>query len=187
MTNTIKPLKKLHYPAIIAIADQCFGPDYLSIEYLEKYELWSSQSLIIQLGSSIIGFCMTYVYHSPEDLFFLDISELTSHLNQVNYPGSIIKTIAILPEYQLKGYGTQLINSTLNRLLDQECKTVLYPAWIENNRQPFTNKLETIGFKPLVHLNNYWRKESIEKNYHCIRCGEPPCSCSMTLYLLELV
>lgn len=174
-------LNKTHYATVLSIADKCFGEQYISEKQLDAFSNDKSLSLIIKLDNKIIGFCLNeIVVKSNRHNEFLKIAQPD------DFPTGIIKTIAIEPKYQQKGYGAKLLDLSVSKLIKQNVKSLFYPAWNENNCERFLLKLHKINFTEISVIPDYWSRESVLNNYHCARCGQPPCHCSLILFKRKL-
>ncbi len=178
---TIEPINQLHNKAVIEISNRCFGDGYIDEKKLNSNIDINRHNFVIKLNNEVIGFCTSKILSQnniPNDF--------APFLKPENYPCGTINVIAIHPTLQQKGYGSIIFNYVLSYLSDLNCKTVIYPAWTENDRQYFLRKIERIGFAPLYFFTDFWKKDSIDRNFKCINCGSPPCTCSLRLYILEL-
>jgi ribosomal protein S18 acetylase RimI-like enzyme len=174
-------LNKTHYKSVLSIADKCFGAQYISEKQLNTFSEDSSLSLVIKLDNRIIGFCLNeIVKKTNRQIDFL------KNVASGDYPAGIIKTIAIEPKYQQKGYGAKLLDLSVSKLLKQNVKSLYYPAWNENNCERFLLKLQKINFTEISVIPDYWSRESVITNFHCARCGQPPCHCSLLLYKRQI-
>jgi ribosomal protein S18 acetylase RimI-like enzyme len=178
------PIRKNDCGAIKNIADECFGVNYLTVSQIAKILELPGVFLKVVYQKQIIGFCFA--------LRNMEVAELNNRI--VNYsgdsallPNGIIKTIAVKPNFQQQGYGTSLLLAAIEKMKILYGTTVFfYLAWTESKSFNFTVKLKNIGFKNIEIIPNYWYDESIKLNYGCIRCGNPPCSCSLTLFKLTI-
>jgi len=174
----VQTYSKEYNNIIIHIANRCFGNSFITEDSLEAFTKSDCQSFIIKSKDEIIGFCLLKI-ESRNSIQ----PEFKPYIPNKHKIG-IIQTIAVLPEYQQQGFGSFLLKHCLNHLLHQKCDDILYPAWIENNKDYFLNKLKSIGFAPIKTFHHFWKRDSLKENYSCIKCGEPPCSCSLKLYKL---
>lgn len=163
---------------IIQIATLCFGNKYITEDNLIEFEKSEFQSFIIKDNEKTVGFCLLRI-NSKKTIQ----PAFKSYLPNKNKIG-IIQTIAIIPEYQKQGFGSTLLKHCVVYLQKQKVDEILYPAWKENNKDYFLNKLKAIGFSHIKTFQHFWKRESLTENYSCIKCGLPPCTCSLKLYKL---
>jgi len=168
---------------IKAISDTCFGFNYLTMEQLAGIIEFPGVFLKIRHQELIIGFCITRFIadeKTPDPLILKAFSQ------NFSFPYGIIKTIAILPEFQNKGFGFALLETIIGGLRQKyNVRVFLYPAWTESESFLFTNKLKKLGFKSVEKIPDFWYADSMKHNYRCIKCGQPPCRCSLTLFKLS--
>ncbi|MGE4290445.1 MAG: GNAT family N-acetyltransferase [Salinivirgaceae bacterium] len=165
---------------LLPIADVCFGAGYLKLNQFTRFLSKDSLSLIYRVDGKVVGYCLAQVFEKSGDCKESYVSEI----KETSYPLGLIKNIAVLPEYQNQGIGNRLLDAVIHKLnVKFGCKTLHYPAWTESENYVFTKKLRRLGFTVQGVFPDYWAKDSLEKNYYCQRCGMPPCSCSLTLFV----
>ncbi|MGD9994340.1 MAG: N-acetyltransferase family protein [Salinivirgaceae bacterium] len=165
---------------LIPISDACFGAGYLKLNQFTKFLSAGSLGLIYRVNGKVVGYCLSTVFERTGDYKETYSSEIT----EIAYPLGLIKNIAVLPDYQNRGIGKLLLDAIIHKLnFKFGCKTLHYPAWTESENYEFTKKLRGLGFTVQGVFPDYWAKDSLEKNYYCQRCGAPPCSCSLTLFV----
>ncbi len=165
---------------LIPIADVCFGTGYFKLYQFTRFLSEGSLGLIYRVDEKVVGYCLATVFEKTGDCKEAYVSEI----KEITYPLGLIKNIAVLPEYQNNGIGNRLLDAVIHKLnFKFGCKILHYPAWTESKNYEFTKKLRRLGFTVQGVFPDYWAKDSLEKNYHCQRCGTPPCSCSLTLFV----
>ncbi|MFA6402399.1 MAG: GNAT family N-acetyltransferase [Salinivirgaceae bacterium] len=178
------PIRKSDCGSIKNIADECFGSNYLTVSQIAKTLELPGVFLKVVHQKQILGFCFA--------LWNKEVAELNNRnlnytIDNAALPYGIIKTIAIKPNFQQLGFGTSLILAAIEKMKTLYGATVFfYLAWTESKSFNFTVKLKKFGFKNVEIIPNYWYDESIKLNYGCIRCGNPPCNCSLTLFKLTI-
>lgn len=168
------------FSGIKSISDLCFGKNYLSINSLNKISSHEGVFSKIEVNGVLVGFCIATTIDSLIDNKWFSLKE---YKNISEFPFSVIKTIAITPNYQSKGLGSKLLESTVLKLEAKfELENLFFPAWIINEKSRLKTKLLKMGFHYIKQINQYWFNESIELGYNCPACGNPPCTCSIGLY-----
>ncbi len=165
--------------AIKSISDSCFGSDYITLNQLNKNSLKKGIYSKTTINNNPIGFCLAYIenYSNSEHDFHIEKS--------ANKKYAIIKTLAVTPQFQRKGYGIKLLQSVINKLNDQKnISDIYFQSWVESKSEGFTKLLKQEGFKEVKIYKKYWYLDSLQQNYRCIKCGNPPCKCSMRLFKL---
>lgn len=174
MSLVIKKLEKTAIPSLLKIADQCFGNGFFTIEQTELLVQKQTPLFVLLKNKILIGFVFAHSDSTP----------FSAYLDRQKKQIGILQSIAVLPSLQNKGMGKLLLNHILEYFKLKNYQSVIYPAWKENNPH-FIKHLKKIGFKKIKEIKNYWKKDSLEKNYTCKRCGNPPCLCTLSIYLLQ--
>ena len=173
------------FEAIIQIANSCFGKDYLTADQLSKLVEWKGVFLKALVNDKTVGFCFTLWYPENDNIDPQLIDYSGKHFV---FPIGAIKTIAVEKQFQLQGIGSMLIEASIKKANKMFGATVfLYLAWTESKSFGFTAKLKKMGFEAVEIIPNYWYKESLKRNFGCLRCGNPPCNCSLTLFKVTIL
>jgi N-acetylglutamate synthase-like GNAT family acetyltransferase len=176
-SNVFEILSPQHFEEVLAISEVCFGQNYLTQEQLENYSGATNLSVVYRLNGKLIGFCLNEIYLKSNRK-----TAFSKSIKQTDFPAGIIKTIAITPKLQQKGYGSKLLDLSVSKLAKQSIKSIYYPAWNETECDRFFLKLKKIEFNEITVIPDYWSRESVKNNYYCARCGAPPCHCSLSLF-----
>ncbi|MBI9069490.1 MAG: GNAT family N-acetyltransferase [Salinivirgaceae bacterium] len=172
------------FSAIKNISNVCFGENYLTVHTLQKIITHQGIFQKISNNGHIFGFSIAVTINSMIDNKWFSSKEFKTH---AEFPYGIIKTIAIHPNYQNQGLGSKLLETTVLKLeAKYDLENLLFPAWIVDDKTRLEEKLVQLGFLFTKELKQYWFKESIEANYQCAKCGNPPCTCSLGLYKKHL-
>ncbi len=159
------------------ISDRCFGVNYLSINQLNKLISIEGFYLKLSVNSIVVGFCLAQKISIQQIKSDFYISETGPE------KFGIIRTIAIVPEYQRKGMGSALLKKMVHKMeITGKFSNIYYPSWVESHSAGFTKIIKREGFVEVGIYKNYWSNDSIAQNFKCIKCGNPPCNCSMQLY-----
>ena len=59
-------------------------------------------------------------------------------------------------------------------------------AWKNKKGVNMERIFEKNGFSKIKTIEKYWSEESIENNYCCPECGNPPCNCSSIIYFKKI-
>ena len=162
------------------ISDNCFGDNYLTINILNKIIDHQGVFTKIELGGEIVGFCLAVTIDSLVDSKWFSTEEYKQF---TDFPFGVIKTIAIDPAYQNHGLGSKLLESTVLKIeAKYELENLFFPAWLVKNKSRLKGKLIKLGFRFTKELEQYWFNESINQNYQCSNCGNPPCTCNLRLF-----
>ena len=178
---SISKIQLNDFNSISRISDACFGLNYITTELLSSMLAEPGIFNKIELENNLIGFCLVQITSGKVKDFEFEIPEIVKE-EEI----AIVKTIAIHPNYQRKGFGTQLLKQVVQQINSQPTiSSVYYPSWIESESDGFSKTVKNEGFKEIKLYQNFWLNDSLKHNYTCIRCGNPPCKCSMQLYRME--
>lgn len=165
--------------AIKSISDLCFGQNYLSINQLTKTLKNPGIYSKIEINSQLVGFCLAPVYRLNTDNSFF-----TSLSLEIKDSG-MIKSLAIHPDFQRKGKGTLLLKHVIHKIkFLNKSQPIYFPSWMESTCDGFCKLIKLEGFKEVKIFSKYWSDDSLKNNYSCVKCGNPPCQCSMRLFKL---
>lgn len=96
----------------------------------------------------------------------------------------LIEAVATDPDYQKRGIGTKLIESSINRLQDAGAEMVATMAW-KTTHTHIAPTLEAFDFTERHEFKDFWLEESKKSKEECPHCGLP-CHCASVLYSLSL-
>lgn len=183
MSTIIESIGSENLTEIKRISDSCFGLNYLTEKDLDETIQQKGVFLKIIHDSVTIGFCISFHVENSYEHHSIFGGPIPNFLS---IPYSVIKTIAILPDFQNKGFGFQMLENIICKLKNgYDSHHFIYPAWTESDSFGFTRKISKLGFKSVQTIPNFWYSDSLTKDYQCIKCGTPPCHCSLTVFLLN--
>lgn len=171
---------------VVGLFSGALGEGYLSRDDLEKFLHPDTGHFLLAsfLGEIIVGVATASILTDKKTQEFenavirakgaLDLGE--------ERVGMLIST-AVHHGFRRRGVGSQLVVKRLDILEAEGCTKCVSLAWQSGNKDSSSGILEKFGFNLLATSINHWTKDSIEFNYSCPTCGEPPCLCSAGLYL----
>jgi DNA primase (bacterial type) len=174
-------------PAIIAIADEQLGKNYLTIERLK--ESISNQSgnhycfIAVTKNKEIIGFCLNSALTNAEykqDLL-IPADEIPTAIKYADQIG-LMRTIAVKRQFHKFGIGTALTEKAIAVFQERHIPVICCLAWRSSKGINTAGILKVLNFQAVKELSDYWKEDSIEKQYKCSVCGDPPCRCSAVMY-----
>lgn len=176
----ITELKKEHFSTIINLSNEALGDGYINTVHLTTYLSLTNNYCYVTLNNDnqVIGFITanTISYNEFTTSFF-ENNELKEFKTI-----SIIKQVVVGTAYRNQQVASLLLKKMLDILIDKS-NVVVCLAWNNNNRIALKNILERNSFNAIQSIPNYWRADSLIRNYSCISCGNPPCTCSAELYV----
>lgn len=179
-------LKEKHIPSVLEISDNELGKDYLSYSDIEK--VLNDKNYICKIAidkdtNKVIAFGLCLIVSPDEVKKIIDwpdnkISRALKHSNEIG----VLKTISVLKDFQGKGIGKLVTERCYNELIDREVNSICSIAWKNGNITNIGGILLDLGFNEYASINDYWKDDSINKNYNCPVCGKPPCRCIGVIY-----
>jgi len=173
-------LSSPHFKEIIAIANQVLGKGFLTSTTLKEYiNNPNKKALVVLMDQQVVGFINIDLTSSQQrpSVLLNEVDDLNGLLNI-----ALIKQVIVLPSYQKKGFGKQLIQKIIEQnQLDNT--TYLCIAWKTGNNIPIKKALIHNGFNVEKEISNYWFSDSLQYQYHCLVCGAPPCKCNAVVFV----
>lgn len=183
----IVDIEEKHIPHILNIADSQLGNDYLSSNIINSCinnkDDYIGKVSIDHHNNKVVGFYMGYKV-SKDDVveMFKDYVDKTPRILRYSNIFGLIKTVAVDDNYKNRGIGTKLIRDAEENFLSKNINTIFTVAWKSKEGTNLKGILEYLGYKELFEILDYWKEDSIENNYNCPSCGNPPCTCSAVIY-----
>lgn len=176
-------LQKTHIQEIIPLSEDAFGKGFLSENYINKYIESDNYTGLVSIDNNkLAGYILFNILLNKE--FISEMNEGKEWFEE-NFKEhkviSLIKQIVVSKQHQNQGIASQLMKESLKQTNNLSSITCCL-AWKKGNQVAIKNTLLSSGFDFQVIINNYWSKESIEKNYSCGFCGDPPCNCGAEVY-----
>jgi len=172
LNYVIEIFKSQYSDQVLDIANVQFGKGYISVSEWDEQD---RPMLVAVLGDHVLGFCSADIV-SNEDL---PHAELTSILvdDQVGW----IKSLAVNPDNMYQGIGTALLEASIALLEMKGIHQLFTEAWRDEGGIRIERMILKNGFIRLAEKENYWYKDSIQRDYKCVACGQP-CCCSAVIY-----
>lgn len=143
----------------------------------------TSHTQIETQNTNIVGFCIGAAFDKTEFTNYLNIPEddLPPAFNVSSKIG-VIRTVAVKDKFTQQGIGTKMVEECINRCVDEGATVLCSVGWKDGDQVNIGGIMEHFGFSREKKFDNYWHDESINREYHCTNCGEPPCTCSAVLF-----
>lgn len=170
---------KSQLSSISELIDTCFGENYSSTKSLFSPD---SFSFVAHYNGKTIGFVNGKIMLSKA----LE-KTISSPLKLDQSIIGVLDLIVVHPDYQRQGIGKSLFEKRLIEFKNRGISDLFLFHWIRKNQVvPFIAK--DFGFQELEVIPNYWKSESLTKNYTCPECdNSPPCNCSCGVYLKKIL
>jgi ribosomal protein S18 acetylase RimI-like enzyme len=171
------------------------GKNYILRKVFETYiyddNNFSGKAAFIaqdNMTGDVVG-TLTAEIVSPEAFkaSFLDSFDLAKELPDVQQLNGkcigLIKSVAVAPEFQGRGIGTQLVKDAIKKLEEHGAEAFYALGWVSKERGcHIQGVLEALDFRMISQFDCFWYKDSIEYGYSCPSCGHP-CQCSTRLFV----
>jgi len=176
------PLKEEHLLDIIQLSNTEFGIGYLSIDYLKSH-INSDKHIayIIIKNKQIAGFTLIDIL-TPLELknYVLKNSNwFYDYFKEFNLI-AVRKQTIISKDFQNQGLGFKLIKQSIAKI---KSNVTLSIVWDKGENTYLRNVLLKNNFSEIKSIPNYWRNDSLFKNYNCSSCGKPPCKCGVIVFV----
>jgi ribosomal protein S18 acetylase RimI-like enzyme len=176
----IEQANKSQINQLLLIANTAFGENFITKTELETYINHPNKYLFIaNIDDEIAGFITAEICNKTElQRNLLQQIDLSHNRMTVGW----IKQVAVNPNHLRKGIANKLLNLAAT-VLNTKCDTLFCISWKKGELTPMSKLLEKNLFKLLQTVPNYWRNDSLAKQYTCTICGAPPCKCSAEFFI----
>ncbi|MCD6367319.1 MAG: GNAT family N-acetyltransferase [Bacteroidales bacterium] len=182
-TDTINLLTADDFDNLLIIADELFGRGYLNKNELQSYiEDITKTSIVAKINDKIIGFQLMQT-SNLDGIMSLVLKEQQWFKEQFSNYSSIgvLKTLAVKDEFKNQGIGTLLTTESI-KILRKKSNCILSICWNKNDDTAVSNILGKCGMKQIRKISEFWKEDSLKRNYTCKICGAPPCTCNAIIY-----
>ncbi len=170
------PFSTHHISDSLVIFNQEFGQGYFDFNQMKSissHKNFFGYSIVNQDRGRVVGICIGYHSFLPEANFTLPLNKKYVYL----------KSIAINSEYQGKGLGKLLLDKFIASA-DVLKQAIYTTVWVkEENTSVFEKMLLKSDFMMHSEYQNFWKEKSVIEKFECKKCGNPPCTCTMRVYL----
>lgn len=134
--------------------------------------------------NEVVGFCLGAVF-TPNQLdsyINVDREELPAGLQHANTIG-VVRTVAVRSGFEKQGVGTDLVEHCLERCLGEDAEVIVAVGWEQDGQINIAGIMDHFDFNVAGEFDEYWHEDSVKHEYQCDSCGDPPCTCSATLFV----
>lgn len=168
----------------LVIYDQSLGQDYIAPDDFIKYIKNKEKYIVIgaTLQNNLVGVMVAYTMNPEETQEYTDV--LRKHkvpFTLESYKVGLIKSVAVEKQYRHRGIGTQLTQESIRSLQMKGCDALFAISWVSNKPDSSQPMFESLGFRNILMVPNYWTEDSIKEGYLCPNCGNP-CRCTAIFY-----
>jgi len=183
----IDNLKEEDIDDVLLISDLCVGEHFQTYDSIKDYLSDDKKILkVYKIDDEIIGFAKgevieksTFKKHLLKSNLSID-NKLAGEDNM-----GLAETICVKEEFRGRKIARELADDLIQSLKNIENIDSIYTTvWKTSEGANAKRLIENIGFEYITEIADYWYDDSIEKNYKCPKCGNPPCKCSTVFYKL---
>lgn len=173
----ILPLQKLHYHAVVSLANEVHGEGYINEPILaamvEQGILHDKNASFVALSNqTVVGYRLSFAAGQWQPDSWCTLTKWPLPLKSMAY----FKSVAIKPAYQGKGIGQALLQQSIMVLNQQGAKAGLAHLWCESPNNSAVRYFTKAGGQLLNIHPNRWQHLSAA-GYDCPRC-RALCCCS---------
>src|SRR5690606_32609534 len=177
---TIREMRCEDIPTILFLAEQALGKNYI-----QESTLVEEHHLVVcaEVHEVTAGFCtgkilpVTSLSSSLRKGGRCPIPEL-ERLTEIGWVGSL----AVSQQWRRRGIGTMLVQACLERLHSGGAAFIMMGAWKSPHGAQAGSIAEAKGFHMRCEIPEFWKEESLDKQYSCTVCIPPPCRCAAVIY-----
>ncbi len=159
------------------------GEGFYSYEMVESYNKEPSKILLMAFGDKELCGVFTGEIVSKESKN--GVAQLIKSKSDSDLDIGILQSLAIAEDAENRGVGTLLIKKAVSVFKQRGVVKMGGHVWsLSDNRM--AQILLALGFRKMAFLPNYWSKSSLERNFQCPKCGQPPCKCTAIVYTYNL-
>lgn len=96
-------------------------------------------------------------------------------------PILMIKSVAVDSAYTGRGFASDLVRHLIQWGRHKDCTAVFSIGWTDHNGCHIEPVFNRLSLHPLMDIESFWTKDSLEQGYSCPTCGNP-CNCTARLF-----
>lgn len=168
---------------IITLADESFGKGYFSQQLLDESLFDSNQNIILEIvNDKLLGFTLVQLHTtSSANKLLLPLGKLQGVYGESVKIG-YRKMTSVSETHQGKGISKKLFYAGNQWLMDNGAQVLVSSYWKNSRNKHFSSFMQKEGFEAITEVQEFWKKDSLERQFHCPACGTPPCTCDAIIY-----
>lgn len=172
------------------VFERSLGAEYVTVEKLrdtirnpqKRLDVFSDQNNNLHAAS-----LYEYLTEADQSNSYVQAFQKNGYLpTEKPFRVGLFGTTAVDKEWRRKGIASAFYKRRFDFFREQECTACISLVWESGKEDSSKPLLSKLGFEELKSVKDYWKQDSIEKNYQCPNCGDPPCRCTATLMALAL-
>ncbi len=183
MKIEIIPFSEKHKKDVLKISEKEIGKNFIDENYLNSFlNNTNAKGVVAIINGKVAGFTFFQWLKGTElhQYIFTNkdwLKEVSKRKKLIGYRN----LTAVKNSFQNYGIGKKLVEVSIAEL-KQKTNFLANVVWITDRKKNLGKTLEKFGLKPLKTIADYWKSDSIKRNYECAICGSPPCTCKALIY-----
>jgi ribosomal protein S18 acetylase RimI-like enzyme len=179
MEAEIRETKKEDLPSIMRISEQRLGDAYIDPDSLTDRRNVRKTAVY---EDKVVGFCLGWI--TKQGLLKSErLQEVgTRALDFVDEYG-YLASVAVDEDYSGRGIGTMLVSACIEEFKNDDVDHVAMTAWKSSDGVHIGGIADRFKFDTVAEIPNFWKDRSMEEQFSCPECGDPPCTCTAVVYL----
>lgn len=190
---TTRPMTERDLDEALSVLGNALGARYVTREQLSAFVSQQGQFGFVSVDKRdrVVGAATSELPTSPDlvqDLLPSDARDRVASLVpelQFNRT-ALLRSVAVSPQARGNGVGTDLVRASVENLSGKGATSILSVGWTDLDGCHIQGPLEAMGFQERGDLDDFWKQESMAKNYQCPTCGFP-CECVARIFIKSLV
>ena len=190
--KSIKKGKHKDVSNLIDMVNSSFGTDYILEEDIEDAKKNKNTDMILAYEKDNIVGMISYHIINEDRYEEFDIYNRLFKKHDVNpkyqayYNQTlVIDTLYVSPQKRKNGLGSCMTQKVIKEAKKQKLENIITIAWLNNTNDTSKGLFNRLGFKEICVEEDFWKEDSIEKDYECPICGNP-CRCAADFFVLDL-
>jgi ribosomal protein S18 acetylase RimI-like enzyme len=184
----IEELKQEQLKDVVRISDLVFGAGYLTEEDLSESLKLSTKdettnAYIARMNGHTVGFAIAWA-PGKWDISKGNCCAKLMWPEPDSKKAAYIRTVAVDPELQCKGIGTDLMNRLKERAKEQGADFAVGHVWLDHPDNASCKFMLRHKAVILGYCSNHWKRASEIRRWNCSRCGNP-CYCNAGEFVIS--
>ncbi len=179
-------LRKKDIKSVLQIADMEFGKGYFDKNTLLNPNVFTH--VVLLNNNDVIGFACGIVQNIKNiKTLFTNYPPFVVNLILKYKNIGITKSLAIRNSLKHNHIGTALFAKRHVTFKNKGAEIIIMPGWQKPNGITSIDGIaRRFGFTNMGVVKNFFYKDSLQRNYKCPVCGNPPCKCNVIVYKKEM-
>jgi GNAT superfamily N-acetyltransferase len=186
-----RDLLPTHLDGALSVLGNALGARYVTREELTEFVEHDDKLGFVALTKDgrVVGAATSHIHDDASSVLTLlpeDASDRVARLLpnlRFNRTG-LLRSIAVSSKARGNGVGTNLVRASVEALWQRGATSILSIGWTDADGCHIQGPLESVGFTAHGDLPDFWKRDSVEKDYQCPTCGQP-CECVARIFTMD--